>query len=273
MQKQFVLALREFDKSTREDILSARGIISQLYEFSQSTIEEIKTKGYANILDVGSGTGVKSALIARYINEKYKVDINLDSFEPNEEQHVFLLETYKKNPHFTGRIFNSVFDCKILDKKYDYILFLHSLYQFDRDINGPFKSLNGIDNYLKNSGTCIFMLKSIEGDFEEMKRYLFPILGKQNPISIYNIQYTLKKLRMPYRIGYNVPIIFPINHLKSPSEIARDISFVLIDTLNYQSPTDEQFELMGKWIIENAHKYEGKCSLNIPDSILFSYRS
>lgn len=273
MKKEFALALRRFDQSTNEDILSANSIVDQLEQFSKFTIESIIKKGYVNILDVGSGAGVKAALIAQHMKKKFNVSVTLDSFEPNDEQCAFLLETYKKSTHFSGKIFNTVFDCKVLDKKYDYILFLHSLYQFDRDSDGCFTSLHDINSRLENQGVCIFMLKSPEGDFEGMKRHVFPIFGKQNPISIYNIQHTLQRLNIPYKIGNNVPMTFPIDHSKTSSEVARDISFVLFDTLHYMTPADEQFEVMGKWMTENAHNYDGRKYLNIPDTVIFAYKT
>jgi len=126
--------------------------------------------------------------------------ITIDAIEPKLEQVEHLRENYK-NTNFLGAIFTDTLGNALLEGKYDLVLILHSLYEFPRTIDDYILSLDRISKILANDGWGVIAIESPEGEFQKMKRELYPRFQKRQHLSLSLVTNTLDKIKIPYRLG------------------------------------------------------------------------
>ncbi|GEM_PF-4650832 len=267
----YVASLDSFLAETDEDGLIVDAIMRDFDAFApKALLEEInQCDEPLRILDVGAGDGMKGLYFARQFGESRILDI--DAVEPKEEQRA----KWDEPVSCYNRIYTTPFDQTKFptDRKYQFLLLFHSLYEFPRQDDGTIAGLDKIDDLLADNGTAIIAVEHPRSDFQQMKRELNPRFGMREPVSEQVITGTLEKYRMPYRVnGRMVDHRFPLNTRKSDVGLGRDVAFLFSDSLEERTLTTDQYAEIGGWIRRHERRDKGESFLWVPDSVMWAYK-
>lgn len=272
-EKGYVENLEHFLESSGEDTVDVDGILEQFPNFASTTLENLKTRGFGKVLDIGSGNGAKAIYLAKKLQE-LGINAVVDSIEPKAEQRTGLTKNYQgENKKFFGKVFEQQFG-NVQADDYDLALAIHSLYEFPRDEEGNILTLDSFGNIVSENGAGVIVVEHPEGDFQKMKREIYPKLGKQLPVSQSVVQKSLEIAGIPHKVGDKIEFRFPLNSIigKTEPEIGKAMSFLFSDSLGEQPLTDTDYQMIGHWVKSNAQQdSDGNSYLWTPDVSIWTY--
>lgn len=261
-QKQYVEGLEAFFAASNENMKDVDGIIKQMPEYAPRVWERIQGGEQLRILDVGSGNGEKSLLLGEEIRERWKVKPQIDFIEPTSEQRLRLLRRLigfaEQGIIYNGTVFSATLhDFKSQDnRKYDVVLFLHSLYQFPKDKDGIISDLGKVKDLVSEDGSAIAVLEDYEADFQRMKRELYPIFGRTNLISIYDVERSFQSAGFSVKRGNKIDVKLSLDKLHDfknigDLELGTILGFLFSTGLHEHDLTEEQYAKVGRWVRAN----------------------
>ncbi|MGK7878097.1 MAG: hypothetical protein AB4426_33755 [Xenococcaceae cyanobacterium] len=200
----------------------------------------------------------------------------MDSIEPKAEQRKRLFAHYRvENQKYFGQIYESSLGNLQLDDNYDLALVIHSLYEFPRDNDGTILSLEKLGDLIEDNGRGVIISEHPDGDFQKMKRELYPVLGKKAPLSLDIIARTLEKFRIPFRVGDQIDSRFYLDKVidKSTLEIGKSMVFLFSDSLDNKPLNEDSYVQIGEWVLKNIRQGDGHSYLWTPDITLWTFNS
>jgi len=264
--KKYVKSLEGFLANYSEDKIDVDGILAQLPTYASHFPID---KGNATLLDIGAGNGAKSLYFAKALSSM-GVQLRIDSIEPKDEQrHRLKINHEQENNRYLGKIYDVVLADAEIQDTYDFIFCIHSLYEFIRNDDGTIHSLEKIPSLLNKNGVGIIIVEHANGDFQQMKRELYPILGKQEPVSEDIIKQTLNAHNIHYQVGELIEFRFPLPNIhKSATDLGKSVEFLFSDSLGFVL-SDSELPRIGKWIQKHVRSENGETYLWTPDSIFW----
>jgi SAM-dependent methyltransferase len=272
-EQEYVTGLELYLDVSHEDILIAEAILEQMPQFVPNFLQKLKDLETLTILDVGSGNGLKAIYLAQQLQRKNAhIRIIIDSIEPKREQGKKLCQNYQKTSFF-GELFTDTLENAKLSKSYDLVIILHSLYEFPRDSQNQILSLNRLKEIVSPHGCGVIAIEAPEGDFQKMKRELYPRFGKKEHLSLSIVTNTLEKGQIPFQIGNLIDYNSPLNHLLdlSEAEIGKQLAFLFSDSLLDVPLKDEQYKIVGQWVKNNQRVQNELSNLHTPDILVWLY--
>lgn len=273
-ENDYVEGLEHFLALSGEDTFDIDSILKQLPTYAGSTLSDLQSKGSGRVLDIGSGNGAKAIYLARRLQD-LNIRIVVDSLEPKAEQRARLAENYQgETKHFLGAVFGKTLGEIQISETYDLALAIHSLYEFPRNDEGDILSLDSLGYIISERGAGIVIIEHPEGDFQRMKRELYPFFGKKLPVSQHILIKSLKTARIPYKIGDTIEGRFCLDRLINAQEnqIGKIMSFLFSQSLDDQSLTDDGYCTVGRWVKNNArHDKRNHSYLWTPDISVWTY--
>jgi SAM-dependent methyltransferase len=274
-QKEYVEDLEYFLKFSSEDTVDVNGILKQFPGYAGRTLESLKSRGSGRILDIGSGNGAKAIYLARRLHG-LGVSVVIDSIEPKTEQRGHLLEHYAgDNLKFRGKISDKTLAGAGVKEEYDIVLVIHVLYEFPRAKDDTIISLDMLGRAVTPDGAGIIIIEHPDGDFQRMKRELYPRLGKKAPVSLDLVLKTLKKSKIPHKLGEEIDFKFSLDKIidKTPAEIGKEMSFLFSDSLEERPMGESEHQLIGSWAKDNARSgSKGHRYLFTPDIAVWTFK-
>lgn len=273
-EKDYVDSLEYFLASSGEDTVDFDGILEQLPIYAESTLEFLKAKRFGRVLDIDSGNGAKAIYLAHRLQE-LDISVVIDSMEPKAEQRALLAKNYQgKNQQFLGTVFGKTFQEIKAGSKYDLTIAIHSLYEFPRNEEGELLSLDLLDYIITERGAGVIIIEHPHGDFQKIKRELYPVFGKRPPISQDIVVRSLERVRIPYNIGDTIECRFSIERIMNDGEakIGKMMSFLFSESLDDEPLTDHEYRTIGRWVKTNARQdKENRSYLWTPNSSVWTY--
>jgi SAM-dependent methyltransferase len=272
-EQEYVTGLELFLDASHEDILTPEAIIEQLPKFAPDFLKNLKDLETLTILDIGSGNGQKAIYLAQKLQEKNPhLQIIIDSLEPKLEQREHLAKNYQNTP-FLGQVFDATLANANFCKSYELVIILHSLYEFPRDVQNQILSLDRLKQIISPHGCCVIAIEHPEGDFQKMKRELYPNFGKKIPLSLPLVTTTLEAAKFSYQIGDIIDYNSPLNHLLhlSEAEIGQKLAFLFSESLLDYPLKDEQYTIVGQWVKNNQRVQDELIYLHTPDILIWVY--
>jgi SAM-dependent methyltransferase len=270
-EQKYVTSLESFLEHSSEDKVDVDGILAQLPAYTNHFPEYWQTKKSATLLDVGSGNGAKALYFAKVLSTM-GVRLRIDSVEPKPEQQCLLEKNHAlENNQYLGKIYDGTLAQAEFQDAYDFLFVIHSLYEFTRNDDGLIDSLEKIPSLLRKNGVAIIVVEHTNGDFQRMKRELYPRLGKPEPVSEAIIKQTLNVHHIDYQLGDLIEFRFPLPNLKDCSviEIGKSVEFLFSDSLQNSHLSDSELTLIGKWIQEHARCDNGENYFWTPDAVFW----
>ncbi len=274
-EKRYMKGVTAFLQITGEDALDVDGVLSQLPTHYPYFIPLLKRKKKIKILNVGSGNWGKPLYLARRLKEM-GITAVVDFIEPKLEQRRKLLENFEgENSEHFGRIYPKTVEDAEGNCEYDIITALHTLYESPRGRDGAISILKKIGSFLAEDGLCIFIVEDSRGDFQKMKKALYPSFGKREPVSREILEKSLKKEKITYQVGK--PIEFKFNLDKwggaNEEELGEHMGFLFSDSLDCPPLNPQECKTVGKWVRKNARK-DGKSEyLWTPDIVIWARKN
>jgi SAM-dependent methyltransferase len=269
-----VEGLEHFLAFSDEDTVDIDSILKQLPNYAGSTLEDLKSKGYGRVLDIGSGNGAKAIYLARRLQD-LNISIVVDSLEPKAEQRARLAENYQgENKQFLGAVSGKTLGEIQISETYDLALAIHSLYEFPRNNEGDILSLDSLGYIISERGAGIIIIEHPESDFQRMKREIYPSFGKNPPVSQNILVRSLKTALIPYKISDTIESRFCLDRIidEQDAKIGKIMSFLFSDSLDDQSLTDNGYCTVGRWVKNNARNDKRNHSyLWTPDISVWTY--
>ncbi|MBD2665333.1 class I SAM-dependent methyltransferase [Richelia sinica] len=272
-EQEYVAGLELFLGVSHEDILTPEAIIEQLPKFAPDFLKHLQNLETQKILDVGSGNGNKAIYLARKLRENFpQLQIIIDSLEPKLEQQKKLFQNYRSTS-FLGQVFAQTLASASLSTSYDLVIVLHSLYEFPRGTDEEILSLERLQEIMAPHGCCVIATEHPDGDFQKMKRELYPKFGKKSPLSLSLIVANLEKAQISYQIGDIIDYNSPLNHLLelSDNEIGKQLAFLFSDSLEDDPLKNEQYTIVGQWVRHNHRVEDELVYLHTPDVLVWIY--
>lgn len=274
-EKKYMKGVTAFLQITGEDVLDVDGILAQLPECHPYFIPLIKRKKEIKILNVGSGNWGKPLHLARRLKEMGVMAV-VDFIEPKLEQRRKLLENFEgENSEHFGRIYPKTIDDAECHCEYDIVTALHTLYESPRNKDGTVSTLKKIMCSLADDGLCIFIVEDSRGDFQKMKKALYPSLGKRDPVSLEVLEKSLKKEKIPYKVGKPIEFNFNLDKFRNESEeeLGEHMGFLFSDSLDCPPLNIEQCKMVGKWVRKNTRRNGRSEYLWTPDIVVFARKN
>ena len=272
-EEEYVSSLEDFLEASKEDVVDIDGILKQLPIYAYPLLQTLKYKGSGRIIDIGSGNGAKAIYLARRL-QQIRIEVTVDLIEPKAEQIRRLVRNYRgENQKYLGNIYQSTLGELQLDDHYDLALVIHSLYEFPRDNDETILSLDKLGQLVSVHGSGVIITEHSEGDFQKMKRELYPAFGKKAPLSSDIIARSLEKFKIPFRVGDKIESQFNLDSLidKSPIEIGKNMAFLFSDSLNDEPLHEASYIQIGEWVKENIRQSNGHSYLWTPDITLWTF--
>lgn len=270
-EKKYVSSLESYLDASDEDRIVADGIFAQLPAFCD--FERLRGKKSVRILDVGSGNGSKALFFAKSLSEKGP-EVRIDSVEPKAEQRRGLAKRHEKEENrYAGKVYETTLGEADIRETYDFVLTIHSLYEFPRNDDGTIRSLDRITRLLAENGVWIAVIEHADGDFQKLKREFYPGLNKKPPVSQDVIRQTLENHGMKYRQGEVIDFELSLEDIRSVSdyELGKGVGFLFSDSLDDRPLSDSELSEIGKWLRGHARKGEKGWHLWTPDMVLWIY--
>ncbi|MEK6891509.1 MAG: methyltransferase domain-containing protein [Nanoarchaeota archaeon] len=282
-QKQYVEGLEAFFEASGENESDVNGIIEQIPKYFPRLSKVKDAQENIRVLDVGSGNGAKSMLLAERVHDVYLTKPTVDFIEPTDEQRVGLFKRLiymaQNGKRYDGAIYPTTFkDFEPKNgTKYDMVLFLHSLYQFPKNESGIIPGLEKVRDLLSEDGCGIVVLEDYEADFQRMKRELYPKFGRTNFVNIYDVKRSFQEAGLSVKQGDKIPVNFCFDKILGFSalndlDIGRYLSFLFSTGLEEKDLTPEQYTEAGKWVRGNL-KSNGisKSYIDSTNAVLWVY--
>lgn len=273
-ENEYVEGLEHFLAFSGEDTADVDSILEQLPTYAGSTLADLQSKGSGRVLDIGSGNGAKAIYLARRLQD-LNISIVVDSLEPKARQRARLAENYQgENKQFLGAVSEKTLGEIKTSETYDLALAIHSLYEFPRNNEGDILSLHSLSYIISERGAGIFIIEHPEGDFQRMKRAIYPSFGKRLPVSQNILVKSLNTARIPYKIGDTIEGRFCLDRIIDAQEdkIGKIMSFLFSQSLDDQSLTDDGYCTVGRWVKNNArHDKRNHSYLWTPDISVWTY--
>ena len=272
-EEEYVSSLEDFLEASREDVVDVDGILAQLPIYAYPLLQTLKDKGSGRVIDIGSGNGAKAIYLARKL-QQMGIEVTVDLIEPKAEQIKRLVHNYRgEKQKYLGNIYQSTLGELQLDAHYDLALVIHSLYEFPRDNDETILSLDRLGQLVSVYGSGVIITEDSEGDFQKMKRELYPALGKKDPLDSDIIARTLEKFGIPFRVGDKIESQFNLDSFidKSPIEIGKNMAFLFSDSLDDESLHEASYVQIGEWVKENIRQSNGHSYLWTPDITLWTF--
>lgn len=239
-----------------EDTSSIDGLLGQLQDNCPDFIPLLKRKREIRILNVGSGNWKKLLYFARKLKEM-GVNAVVDFIEPKLEARRTLLECLEgENSGHFGRICPKSIEDAESRCEYDVLTALHTLYESPRGKDGAISTLKTMESLLAEGGLCIFIIEDGRGDFQKMKRAIYPSFGKMEPVSMEVVEKSLKKEKIAYAVGKPIEFRFSLDKWKGASdeELGEKMGFLFSDSLDCPPLSPQQCKIVGKWVRKNSRK-------------------
>lgn len=273
-ENEYVEGLEHFLAFSGEDTADVDSILEQLPTYAGSTLADLQSKGSGRVLDIGSGNGAKAIYLARRL-QNLNISIVVDSLEPKAGQRARLAENYQgENKQFLGAVSGKTLEELKTSETYDLALAIHSLYEFPRNNEGDILPLDSLNYIISERGAGIIIIEHPEGDFQRMKRAIYPSFGKRLPVSQNILVKSLKTARIPYKIGDTIEGRFCLDRIIDAQEdkIGKIMSFLFSQSLDDQSLTDDGYCTVGRWVKNNArHDKRNHSYLWTPDISVWTY--
>jgi hypothetical protein len=253
-EKEYVDGLEHFLDASHEDEADIEGLWAQFPRFAPQTWAHLKKVGLCSMLDVGAGNGAKAVALAQKLNVA-EVAVQVHSIEPRAEQRAHLLETHRRLGNcFLGKVHDRPVGEAGAVGTHDLVLLIHSLYEFPRHKDGSIASLDVLPHLMTDNGVAVVMIEHPEGDFQKMKRALYPFLGKMAPVSKAALEATLRRLDLRHDIGDIIKFNFDLNDVMDQEleDIGHVMAFLFSDSLDDGLLGVDALRLIGQWIVENA---------------------
>ncbi len=267
----YVDTLEAFLHASTEDRVDVQALLQQLPLYAPKLYKKMQTEKRIAILDVGTGNGEKAFLLAEALQENGVV-VTLDGVEPKSEQCRRLEENAKRHPTVAYRTLSqTTLEALTTETHYDLIIAIHSVYEFPRDSNQDI-SLEPLKHLLAENAAVAVILEHPEGDFQSMKREIYPLLRKSAPVNAGTVSRALKAAGLSTCLGERVPFQFPIQGEEGDAEtIGRSMGFLFSDDLKENPLSKENFAAIGDWVKAHAKKeIDGNAHLLTPDIIVWA---
>lgn len=267
----YVDTLEAFLHASTEDRVDVQALLEQLPIYAPELYKKIQMEKSITILDVGTGNGEKAFLLAEALRENGVV-VTLDGVEPKAEQCRRLEENAKRHPTVAYRTLSqTTLEALTTETHYDLIIAIHSVYEFPKDSNQDI-SLQPLKQMLAENAAVAVILEHPEGDFQSMKREIYPLLGKCAPVNAGTVSRALASAGLPACIGERVPFQFPIQDAEGDAEtIGRSMGFLFSDDLKENPLSKENFAVIGDWVKAHMKKDEDENTyLSTPDVIVWA---
>ena len=276
-ERQYMKGVSAFLQISGEDFFDVEGILSQLPSSYPDFIPLLKKKKEIRILSVGSGNWDwgQPLYFARKLKEIGVLAV-VDFVEPKLERRRKLLESFEgeDSDHF-GRVYSKTIDDVECNCEYDVVTVLHTLYESSRNKDGTIPTLKKITSCLKKDGLCIFILEDSAGDFQKIKRSLYPSFGKIEPVSQEVLERSLKKEKIPYEVGKMIEFDFNLDKWRGASdeELGEIMGFLFSDSLDCPPLTPQECRTVGKWVRKNTRKNGKNEYLWTPDIVIWARKN
>lgn len=272
--QEYVDTLENFLEVSSEDIVDIEGILSQFPIYAKPLLEKLKDIGSGRVIDIGAGNGAKAIYLAIKLYQ-LGIDVTVDAIEPKGEQVKRLIQNYQgENQKYLGNIYETCLSNLQVDSDYDLAIVIHSLYEFPRDVDDTILSLEKLRDLVNARGSGVIITEHPDGDLQKMKRELYPVFGKQAPLSSQMIARTLEKAGIPFRVGITIDFRWDFDSIidKSELEIGKSLTFLFSNSLNDKPLDNNDYVLIGEWVKKNIRKSEGHWYLWTPDMIFWTFK-
>ncbi|MCP3941743.1 MAG: class I SAM-dependent methyltransferase [Desulfobacteraceae bacterium] len=273
-QEKYIASLENFLEHSNEDKTDIDGVFKQL---PFGTIDKLQGQKNIKILDVGSGNGAKAIYFADLFFKK-GLDVRIDSLEPRAKQrHKLRIKHENEGKQYAGQIYPTTLGQAKISKTYDFVLLIHSLYEFPRNDDGTIDCLDNIPRLLKPHGLGIIIIEDADGDFQKLKNRFYPALGKKSPVSERIIIQTLESQGIKYKKGGRIDFEFSLGDIASITdhELGKNMEFLFSDTLTNSFLSGSELSDIGIWVKKHAH-HDGDSKstfLRTPDTVFWIYKN
>ena len=201
----YLKTLDYFLQHSNADEVDVKWFIKTLPKYFPELWSKLQTKEPIRWLEVGPGPGIKTLEIARTLIEQFDARISFLALEPCPEW----IAVYKANVNamrakgsqFTVRIVQTTWEefSSGNQSQFDLITFFHSIYGI-AIMNGILTSLKQLDRLLKPGGKACIVIESPTSALSNIKLKVFPWLYNTPAVSQREIEATLNRFEMQYRI-------------------------------------------------------------------------
>jgi SAM-dependent methyltransferase len=274
-EKKYMKGVTAFLQITDEDAFDVDGILNQLSSYDPGFIPLLKKKKEIRILNVGSGNWGKPLYLARKLKEMGIMAV-VDFIEPKLEQRRKLLENFEgENSGHFGRVYPKTIEDAECHCEYDIVTALHTLYESPRNKDLTVSTLKKITSHLAEDGLCILIVEDSAGDFQKMKKELYPSFGKRAPVSRELLEKGLKKEKIPYKVGKPIEFNFNLDKWKGASdeELGEHMGFLFSDSVDCPQLNAQECKVVGKWVRKNTRRNWKNEYLWTPDIIIWARKS
>ena len=136
-------------------------------------------------LDIGAGNGLKSLYFAKMLTDM-DIKVVIDSIEPNRQLVAELKKNHEQEGNqYLGRVWETTFAVAAIQKFYDIMFSIHSMYHFPRSDDGMILGLESIPGLMKSNSLFVVVSEYDRRDtFQKLKQKFYPRLGiKTEPVS------------------------------------------------------------------------------------------
>ena len=266
----YVSTLEYFLAHSNKDTLNIDAVMDELQtHFCKQPKAE---SNCINILDIGPGNGAKTFYLIEQLR-RLGIESVLDVIEPKESQRQHLANNHSKLPKpclnhvFTAPLVSNTSSPCEQGKKYDLVLMIHSLYEFPRNDNNLITPFQHLPSLLKTNGLGLIINEHPKGDFQHLKRELYPNFSYPAPTNINMIMDTLNHYQLTAQLGKTIEYNFDVTDLISQNEkqIGNKLSFLFSTDLTGNKLSTDQAKQIGLWVKTNAKQY----TLYTPDQVIW----
>lgn len=271
-QRLYTAGLEMYLEESKEDEANVNGIIEQIPVFAPQLLD---FKDSIKILDIGAGNGRKSLLLGHHFSD-LGLEIKLYCVEPRLEQRKKLFRNFfGPGWSYLRRVYDNPLGETDFKTKYDFVLLIHSLYQFPRTENGLVLTLDKAHNALDKNGAGVIIFEHPEGDFRRLKQELHKrFFDVDIPMTEDNITQSLNHYKIPYKNGNKIDFKLCLDNLLklSDEDLGKKFGFLFSYSLDDEILDNEQYRQVGQWIRGNSIVQGDSRYLDTSDLVIWFYK-
>jgi Methyltransferase domain len=180
--------------------------------------EFVPNKETLNICDIGGGDGKRIIQILQYLNQTYNNHFFLDFIEQSDIFCNSFIKSKSVIQSFSRvEVQNRLFEDSILNKKYDFIFLIHSIFTFQNP-----GSINKLLSFLNANGKII-LFSNAQGSFLGMLKKILDNVYDDKRLEINDVKKNLKTLEINFQSSsFNTKWRIHSNDFKTKTDIILD---------------------------------------------------
>jgi hypothetical protein len=244
-------------------------------------LDHLRNLSRIEALDIGSGEGMKSELIANELMAKTRPPKFVQHFLDSDQGQLDLLQSRLAShpvPGMEYRFYPMTLEFLIklwtgLGIQPDYVTLFHMLYYLPQrsDPQQPFYGTIPLltDLMALCEDAPFFIITEGPGQIQNLKWYMRLEFGFGNPVGWHTVRKTLQAAQIPFSPPHFVENRWRVDMEELPAVMfAEDFEFLLDGNFDCPPITDEHREAAGKWIQRNARMDHDGFYLDGPDVVI-----